>query len=211
MGFVVRLFDMIFSCFLSVIDLARKNFTRSYISYVIQNETEKKPYGPFLWMGFNCLTATEPLQGDDLTFTTNYPGVSGTQFNDLRRMKSWVDLGATQYLWGWGIQRPNHKTIAPYPLGLSSLENVGMLFKNIKSQYLIHAKIYQNNAKMSLIISDRFATIFYISMRHVSIPIKDTINPLQLFVEKRQFFNHRQSIVVLNSIIYLSVRLCIHY
>ena len=32
--------------------------------------TIKKLYGPFSWMGFNCLMATEPLQGDYLLFTT---------------------------------------------------------------------------------------------------------------------------------------------
>ena len=25
---------------------------------------KRKLYGPFFWMGFNCLKATEPLQGD---------------------------------------------------------------------------------------------------------------------------------------------------
>ena len=34
---------------------------------------KKKPYGPFLWMGFNCLKATEPLQGDSLLFTNKFP------------------------------------------------------------------------------------------------------------------------------------------
>ena len=30
---------------------------------------KKKLYGPFLWMGFNCLKAIEPLQGGTLLFT----------------------------------------------------------------------------------------------------------------------------------------------
>ena len=34
-----------------------------------------KLYGPFLWMGLNCLKATEPLQGDSLLFTDRFPGV----------------------------------------------------------------------------------------------------------------------------------------
>ena len=38
-----------------------------------------KLYGPFLWMGFNCLKATKPLQEDSLLFTTQSPEVSGTQ------------------------------------------------------------------------------------------------------------------------------------
>ena len=31
---------------------------------------EKKLYGPFLWMGFNCLKPTEPLRRGTLLFTT---------------------------------------------------------------------------------------------------------------------------------------------
>ena len=31
----------------------------------------KKLYGPFLWMGFNCLKGTEPLRGSTLLFTKN--------------------------------------------------------------------------------------------------------------------------------------------
>ena len=44
-------------------------------------------YGPFLWMGFNCLKATEPLRGDSLLFTIQFPGVPGAQLIDLGRMK----------------------------------------------------------------------------------------------------------------------------
>ena len=44
-------------------------------------------YDPFLWMGFNCLKATEPLRGDSLPFTPQYPGVPGTHLINLRRMK----------------------------------------------------------------------------------------------------------------------------
>ena len=39
-------------------------------------------------MGFNCLKATEPLQGDSLLFTTKSPGVPGTHIVDFRRMKA---------------------------------------------------------------------------------------------------------------------------
>ena len=34
---------------------------------------------PFLWIGFNCLKAKEPLKGDDLLFTIQFPEVPGTQ------------------------------------------------------------------------------------------------------------------------------------
>ena len=58
-----------------------------------------KLYGPFLWMGLKCLKATEPLQGDNLLFTTKSPGIPGTHFIDLGRMKDRVKLGATQWFW----------------------------------------------------------------------------------------------------------------
>ena len=38
---------------------------------------------PFLWMGFNCLKTTEPLQGDNLLFTIHFPGIPGTHLTDL--------------------------------------------------------------------------------------------------------------------------------
>ena len=62
---------------------------------------EKKLYGLFLCMGFNCLKVTEPLWRDTLLFTIHLPGVSGTQLIYLERIKSCVDLGATQWFWMW--------------------------------------------------------------------------------------------------------------
>ena len=37
---------------------------------------QKKLYGPFLWVGFNCLKAEEPLLGGSLLVTTKFPGDS---------------------------------------------------------------------------------------------------------------------------------------
>ena len=42
------------------------------------------------------LKATEPLGGDGLLLTIQFPRVSGTQLIDLGRMKVRVELGATQ-------------------------------------------------------------------------------------------------------------------
>ena len=47
---------------------------------------EKSFLAPFLWIGFNCLKAAEPLGGDSLLFTTKFPGFSGTHLIDLRRI-----------------------------------------------------------------------------------------------------------------------------
>ena len=64
-------------------------------------------------MRFNYLKATKPLRGDSLLFTTKFPEIIGTRFIDLGNMKSWVDLGASQWFWTrehW-IGNP-----VPYPL-----------------------------------------------------------------------------------------------
>ena len=38
-------------------------------------------------MGFNCLKATEPLQGSSLLFTAKFPDSPGTHLIDFGRMK----------------------------------------------------------------------------------------------------------------------------
>ena len=49
-----------------------------------------------LWPLFmDGVQLSEALWGDSLLFTTLSPGVSGTHFIDLGRMKGWVDVGAT--------------------------------------------------------------------------------------------------------------------
>ena len=48
---------------------------------------QQELYNPFLWMGFNCLKATEPLRGDSLLFTTWHPELPGTHLVNLGRMK----------------------------------------------------------------------------------------------------------------------------
>ena len=52
-----------------------------------KNYLNENLYGPFLWMGLNCLKATEPLRKDSLLFPTQSPEVPGTHSVDLRRMK----------------------------------------------------------------------------------------------------------------------------
>ena len=47
---------------------------------------KKKPYGPFLWMGFNCLKATANSRRQ-FTFTIQFPEIPGIHFIDLGRMK----------------------------------------------------------------------------------------------------------------------------
>ena len=59
---------------------------------------KNKLYGPFLWMGFNCLRL-KPLRGGSLLFTIQFPQIPGTHFIDFRRMKGWVNLAATQWFW----------------------------------------------------------------------------------------------------------------
>ena len=60
--------------------------------------SKKKLYGPFLWIGLNCLKAIETLRGDSLLFTTKSPEIPSNHLSELRRMKVWVEYGVTQYL-----------------------------------------------------------------------------------------------------------------
>ena len=39
-----------------------------HLACLIQYKNQKKNYSPFLWTGFICLKATEPLRGDGLLF-----------------------------------------------------------------------------------------------------------------------------------------------
>ena len=55
----------------------------------------KKLYGPFLWTGFNCLTARATLRRQ-CTFYHKFSEIPGTHFIDLQRMKGWVNLGLNE-------------------------------------------------------------------------------------------------------------------
>ena len=50
-------------------------------------------------MGFHSSKAAAALRGDSFLFTIQFPWVTCNQLIDLKKMKSWVDLGATQWLW----------------------------------------------------------------------------------------------------------------
>ena len=63
--------------------LAVQKFAFSFFFFFKKN----KLYGPFLWIGFNCLKATEPLRGDRLLFNVQFPGILGIQLTNLRIMK----------------------------------------------------------------------------------------------------------------------------
>ena len=70
-------------------------------------------------MEFNCLKDTEPLRGDSLLFTFKSPGVPGTHFIYLERMKAESNLKTpiffkSRTLW-LGIQRLNHYAITSTP------------------------------------------------------------------------------------------------
>ena len=51
---------------------------------------------PFYGWG-STASRLQPLQGDSLLFTIQFPEIPGTHFTDPGRMKGRVDLGATQW------------------------------------------------------------------------------------------------------------------
>ena len=63
-----------------------ERLVKSNLSHKL-NIKKNKLYGPFLWIGFNCLKATEPLRGDRLLFNVQFPGILGIQLTNLRIMK----------------------------------------------------------------------------------------------------------------------------
>ena len=75
------------------------NIFSNFITNKLITADDKKFYGPFLWMGFNCLKATEPLQRGSLLFTAKFPEIPGCHLIDLRKMKGWVHLGPAQWFW----------------------------------------------------------------------------------------------------------------
>ena len=81
-----------------------------------QRNVWKKIYGPFLWMGFNCLNATETLEGGSLLFTTKFPESPGDPLIDFRSTSEGWKVESTleppsgfEYgTPGLGIQHLNH-------------------------------------------------------------------------------------------------------
>ena len=58
---------------------------------LIQAE-KRKLYSPFLWIGFNCINAIEPLRGDNLLSTIKSRGSSGTHLIDIGRVKAHLTM-----------------------------------------------------------------------------------------------------------------------
>ena len=66
-------------------------------------------------------------------FTTKSPGVPGTHFVDLRRMKGWVFLGVNQLFWTWD---PLVGNPVPWPLGNWSSKNYQKKLTSSTAKYL---------------------------------------------------------------------------
>ena len=53
----------------------------------------------FLWTGFNCFKAAEPIQRDSFLFTTRFSGVPAAHLIDLGGVKNWDVPGTNQLIW----------------------------------------------------------------------------------------------------------------
>ena len=83
----------------------------NWIFYFCPPAKEKKKTLWLLFYGWgSSASRLQPLRGGYLLYTTKSPEISGTHFIDLRRMKGWVKLGATQWFWTLDleIQHLNH-------------------------------------------------------------------------------------------------------
>ena len=74
--------------------LAKLKFSRPGTTYVPHKDCSNKNKSwltyhwrgldcPFLWVGINCLKATESLWGDNLLFPAMFPEIPGTHLTDL--------------------------------------------------------------------------------------------------------------------------------
>ena len=72
----------------------RKNQRKQTIDLHLK-KTVKAPF--YRWG--SIASKLEPLWGGSLLFTTKLQEIPGTHFINLRRMKGWVNLGATQWFW----------------------------------------------------------------------------------------------------------------
>ena len=72
--------------------------------------------GPFLWMGFKCLKAAEPLIGDILVFTTKFPvKILELIWLTSEGSKSESKFGATKWFWTleWGSSALSTRLLIP--------------------------------------------------------------------------------------------------
>ena len=95
----------------------------------------------------------EPLQGGSLLFTTKFPELPGIHFNDLGKMKSWVDHRATQWFW---TQDPWTLNPVPWPLGLNRLGKayypLGKMDWSHREFCPCHRKFGQNSLKYMCLV-----------------------------------------------------------
>ena len=65
---------------------------------VVSAFLKKNFMAPFYGWG-SIASRLVPVRGGSLLFTSKLPHIPGTHFTELRSMKGWVDLGATQWFW----------------------------------------------------------------------------------------------------------------
>ena len=72
-----------------------KRYLKMIHGYLYQDK-KKHFTTPFYGRG-STASMLQPLWGGSLLFTIKFPEIPGAHFMDLRSMKGWVDLGATQW------------------------------------------------------------------------------------------------------------------
>ena len=60
---------------ISLFRLILQIYSSEWVLFTVIIFLKKKLCGPFLWIGSNCLKATEPLRGGTLLFTTKLPSI----------------------------------------------------------------------------------------------------------------------------------------
>ena len=83
-------------------------------------------------MGFNCFKATEPLRGGSLLFTTQSPGVTGTNVIDLGRMTGCSLPWSHPVILNLGLQDWETSTLTATVIGKWYVKCKCSVFINIK-------------------------------------------------------------------------------
>ena len=119
---------------------------------------KKTLYGPFLWMGFNCLMAAEPLRGGSLLFANKFHLINICSTSERWKVEPTLEpppSGFGDGNPGLGIQRLNHKAITSILYATDYFFGwfQGFLFKKHYFHYDFSNKKYGSPSVRFLIIS----------------------------------------------------------
>ena len=92
----------------------------------------------FLWMGFNCLKANSHFEEAVYFLPFSSQKFSGAHFIDLRWLKGWVDLGATQMVLNTGPLDWESITLTTRPKFLKKYSQSRKILVKLQASYQLY-------------------------------------------------------------------------